>query len=262
MPELIAADAAPPEFLTRPDGATIAYRRTAGKTPGIVFLTGFKSDMTGAKAVALEALARAKGRAFLRFDYTGHGASSGAFEDGTIGAWADDATLALDRLTEGPQVLVGSSMGGWLMLLTALRRPARIAGLVGVAAAPDFTEDLIPRALSAAQMDEIARTGRTEVPNCYGEEPYVITRRLIEEGRNHLLLRGPIAIDVPVRLIHGTDDRDVPWQTSVRLSEQLSSTDVELTLVKGGGHRLSEPVDLDRLCATVARLLEALPDKK
>lgn len=261
MPDLLAADAAPPEILTRPDGATIAYRRIPGKTPGIVFLTGFKSDMTGSKAVALEALARAQGRAFLRFDYTGHGASSGAFEDGTIGTWADDATLAFDRLTEGPQVLVGSSMGGWLMLLVTLRRPQRIAGLVGVAAAPDFTEDLIPTALSAEQKDELARTGRTLVPDCYGEEPYVITRRLIEEGRRHLLLRGPIAIDVPVRLIHGMEDRDVPWQTSLRLNERLTSADAEVTLVKGGGHRLSEPADIDRLCATVARLVDSIEKK-
>ncbi len=252
------AAAAPPDAIRRSDGATIAYHYTPGKSPGIVFLTGFKSDMTGDKALALEAFARAGGQSFLRFDYTGHGASSGRFEDGTIGQWADDAVFVLDRLTAGPQVLVGSSMGGWLMLLAALKRPGRVVGLVGTAAAPDFTEDLLMGAFDAEQKAALMRNGFVPVPNCYGTEPYVITRRLIEEGRRHLLLHAAIPITIPLRLIHGTDDRDVPWQTSIRLAEKLASQDIEITLVKNGDHRLSAPKDLERLCAVVGRLLDQL----
>jgi pimeloyl-ACP methyl ester carboxylesterase len=214
--------------------------------------------MTGDKAMALESFCRGRGQAFLRFDYTGHGASSGRFEDGTIGAWAEDAVFALDRLTEGPQVLVGSSMGGWIMLLAALKRPERIAGLVGTAAAPDFTEDLLDVVFTEEQKAALARDGFVPVPNCYGKDPYPITRKLIEDGRRHLLLRGPITIALPARLIHGTADRDVPWQTSIRLAERLASTDVEITLVKDGDHRLSAPRDLERLCAIVGRLLDRL----
>jgi pimeloyl-ACP methyl ester carboxylesterase len=260
MPDTTAEAAATttPRTLQRPDGATIAYHYTPGKSPGIMFLTGFKSDMTGDKAVAIEAFCRGRGQAFLRFDYTGHGVSSGRFEDGTIGQWAEDAVFVLDRLTRGPQVLVGSSMGGWLMLLAALKRPERVAGLVGTAAAPDFTEDLLTTAFTDEQKAALARDGFVPVPNCYDKEPYPITRKLIEDGRHHLLLRGPIPIAVPVRLIHGTADRDVPWQTSIRLAEKLASVDVEITLVKDGDHRLSAPKDLQRLCAVVGRLLEQL----
>lgn len=253
-----AARPAPPDAIRRSDGATIAYHYTPGKSPGIVFLTGFKSDMTGDKALALEAFARARGQAFLRFDYTGHGASSGRFEDGTIGQWTDDAVFVLDRLTTGPQVLVGSSMGGWLMLLAALKRPARVVGLVGTAAAPDFTEDLLWKAFNDEQRAALLRDGLVPVPNCYDEEPYVITRQLIEEGRRHLLLHDVIPLAVPVRLIHGTDDRDVPWLTSIRLAEKLASDDIEITLVKNGDHRLSAPKDLERLCVVVGRLLDRI----
>jgi pimeloyl-ACP methyl ester carboxylesterase len=253
-----AAAVAPPDAIRRSDGATIAYHYTPGKSPGIVFLTGFKSDMTGDKALALEAFARARGQSFLRFDYTGHGASSGRFEDGTIGQWVEDAVFALDRLTAGPQVLVGSSMGGWVMLLAALKRPERVVGLVGTAAAPDFTEDLLWKAFSDDQRAALLRDGMVPVPNCYDKDPYPITRRLIEEGRHHLLLHDAIPLAVPVRLIHGTDDRDVPWPTSIRLAEKLASMDVEITLVKNGDHRLSTPKDLERLCAVVGRLLDRL----
>jgi len=175
----------PPEILAREDGATIAYHRLAGRGPGVVFLTGFKSDMTGGKALALETFCRNRDQAYLRFDYFGHGQSSGTFEDGTIGRWADDAVFALDNLTEGPQVLVGSSMGGWIMLLAAVARPERVAGLVGTAAAPDFTEDLIPAQLTAEQLAEMDRDGFTEIPNCYDDEPYRIAKSLIDEGRDH-----------------------------------------------------------------------------
>ena len=224
----------------------------------MIFLTGFKSDMTGSKALALEDFCRQRGTAFLRFDYTGHGQSSGAFEDGTIGEWADDAITALDRLTEGPQILVGSSMGGWIMLLAALARPDRIAGLVGTAAAPDFTEDLIPNELSDEQKKQMAEQGFAEIPNCYDEEPYKITKALLDDGRDHLLLRGEIPLDCPVRLIHGTNDEDVPWQISLNIAERVRSVDVETLFVKNGDHRLSEPRDLERLCRTVGRLLDQL----
>lgn len=225
------------------DGATIAFRRTAGDGPGVVFLGGYKSDMTGTKAMALEAHCRARGRAFVRFDYQGHGASSGRFEDGTIGLWAGDAVEVLDRLTEGPQILVGSSMGGWLMLLAALARKERIAGLVGIAAAPDFTEDLIWAGLDEAARARLEAEGAIREPSEYGE-PYVYTRALVEDGRRHLLLRGKIPLGCPARLLHGMRDPDVPWRTSLRLAEALAGDDVRVTLVKDGDHRLSRDRDL------------------
>jgi pimeloyl-ACP methyl ester carboxylesterase len=243
-------------ILTRPDGATIAYHRLAGRGPGVVFLGGFKSDMTGTKAMALEDFCRHCGQAFLRFDYRGHGASSGRFEDGTIGAWTADAVFCLDRLTRGPQVLVGSSMGGWIMLLAALKRGARIHGLVGIAAAPDFTEDLIWDNLMPAERATLMRDGVLAQPSAYSEEPYRITRDLIDEGRRHLVLRAPIPIARPVRLLHGLDDADVPWETSLRLAERLESGHVTVTLVKGGDHRLSSETDLARLFAAVGELLD------
>jgi len=246
-------------ILTRDDGATIAYRYTSGKSPGVMFFTGLKSDMTGGKALAVKKFCQDRGQAILRFDYTGHGQSSGAFEDGTVGQWTEDATDALDRLTEGPQVLVGSSLGGWVMLLTALNRPDRVAGLLGLAAAPDFTEDLIWQALSDEQKTALDRQGHVDLPNCYDDqEPYRISRNLISDGRKHLLLGGEIAIDVPVRLIHGLKDEDVPWQTSQRLSQRLRSKDVDVTLVKDGDHRLSEPGDIERLTRTLGALLDQL----
>ncbi|MBT3238784.1 MAG: alpha/beta hydrolase [Rhodospirillaceae bacterium] len=248
----------PAQILTRPDGATIAYRQLDGDGPGVVFLGGFMSDMEGSKAVALEDHCRATNRAFLRFDYTGHGQSSGDFADGTIGAWADDATFAIEELTRGPQVLVGSSMGGWIMLLVALRLKQRIAGLIGIAAAPDFTEDLIDRELTTEQRAVMQRDGKVEVACDYGDEPYTITQALIDDGREHLLLGKPIRLDLPVRLIQGIKDADVPWQTALRIQEMLESTDVEVTLVKDGGHRLSEAHDLDRLMGTLEALLKVL----
>ncbi len=249
---------AAPQILARDDGTSIAYHRTPGRTPGVVFLTGFRSDMTGDKAVALEDFCRTRGTAFLRFDYTGHGQSSGAFEDGCIGDWTADAIAALDSLTEGPQVLVGSSMGGWIMLLVALARADRVAGLVGSAAAPDFTEDLIRNVLTEEQADRLTRDGRVDLPSPYDDVPTPITRRLIEDGRTHLLLRDSIRFDGPVRLIHGERDEDVPWKTSFGIAERLTSDDVEVTLVKAGDHRLSGPRDLTRLRRAVRDLLDAL----
>lgn len=250
-----------PNTITREDGEKIAYYKTDGRGPGVVFLTGFKSDMEGGKALVLEEMCKAQGRAFLRFDYQGHGASSGDFLDGTIGRWADDAVFALDNLTEGPQVLVGSSMGGWIMLLATLKRPDRIAGLVGTAAAPDFTEDLMWDTFTEAQKKEMLDTGRIEIPNCYDDEPYYISKNLIDEGRNNLLLRAPLAITCPVRLIQGMQDEDVPWETAQRIVDKLESADVELTLVKDGDHRLSEGRHLARLCRTVSTLLDQIEEK-
>jgi len=260
--ETVNLQAAPlgsdPAILTRDDGATIAYHRRSGKSPGVVFLTGFKSDMTGSKALAVDELCRQRDQAFLRFDYTGHGQSSGQFEDGTIGRWAEDAVHAIDHLTKGPQVLVGSSMGGWIMLLTALQRPDRVAGLVGLAAAPDFTEDLLLDAFTAEQKAVMERDGRVEIPNCYDDEPYIISKALVDDGRDHLLLRDEIAIDAPIRLIHGLKDEDVPWQTSQKISEQVRTANVEVTFVKEGDHRLSEPHDLIRLQRSLTGLLDEL----
>jgi len=253
----------PPQKLTCEDGTVLAYYKTetikasaehAEQPPGIVFLGGFMSDMTGSKALALEAYARRAHRDFLRFDYRGHGASSGKFEEGTVGDWTGDAIAALDALTEGPQILVGSSMGGWVMLLAALARPERIAGLIGIAAAPDFTEDLIWGRATEAQRTALLRDGFVDQPSDYSEEPYRITHRLIEEGRDHLLLHGTIPLTCPVRLIHGLEDQDVPWQTSLRLAEALAGSDVEVTLVKNAAHRLSEPADLTRLEQTIEAL--------
>ena len=252
---------ATPNFLTRDDGATIAYHRTPGKAPGVVFMTGFKSDMTGGKALAVEALCKRLGHACLRFDYTGHGESSGAFEDGTIGQWADDAIFAIDELTEGPQVLVGSSMGGWIMLLAARARPERVAGLLGIAAAPDFTEDLIPAALTDEQRRQMDSDGYVDIPNCYDDqEPYRIMKAFLDEGRNNLLLRQPIEISAPVRLIQGMRDEDVPWETSLKITDKLVSEDVEVTFVKAGEHRLSEDHDLARLERTLEALMAQVSD--
>lgn len=230
-----------PAYLDTPSGRRIAYHRTEGGGPGIVFLGGFKSDMTGTKAMHLETWARALGRAFLRFDYSGHGQSSGAFEDGCIGDWAEDAAAALEALTEGPQVLVGSSMGGWIALLLARRMPQRVAGLVGIAAAPDFTEDGFWAGFDAGHRATIEQVGRLELPSEYSEDPYVITRRLIEDGRENLVLRAPLSLPFPVRLLQGTADEDVAVEVPLRLMDHAEADDLRLTLVKGADHRFSSP---------------------
>lgn len=245
----------PPETLARPEAATIAYRRLAGRMPGIVFLGGFHSDMTGTKALYLEDYCRRKGRAYLRFDHFGHGASSGDVARGTIGRWADDAIAVVDSLTEGPQILVGSSMGGWVMLLAALARIEQVHALVGIAAAPDFTEDLLWPRLGPVQRNELMTKGSTTLPSEYDPAGYSYRRELFEDGRQHLLLRGPIALDCPMRLLHGMRDASVPWQTSLRLTECLASRDVAMTLIKDGDHRLSTPPDLARLAATLDELV-------
>ena len=215
------------------------------------------SDMTGTKATALEAFAQERDQDFLRFDYQGHGESSGAFAEGTIGLWAEDAIAALDNLTEGPQILVGSSMGGWIMLLTALARPERIAGLVGIAAAPDFTEGMWA-SFSPEVRTKLEQTGIHQEPSDYDDEPYTITYALIEDGRQQCLLAKPIPLTCPVRLLQGMEDTAVPWETALKISNALESGDVEVTLVKNGDHRLSEPHDLERLMQIVGRLSDGL----
>jgi pimeloyl-ACP methyl ester carboxylesterase len=243
------------ERLQRPDGNTVAYARTEGRGPAVVFLGGFRSDMTGTKAVALEAWARRTGRAFLRFDYLGHGQSSGRFEDGTIGRWLDDALAAIDALTTGELVLVGSSMGGWLSLLAARARPERLAGLVLIAAAPDFTERMLLKGLSPEDRIALERDGRLERPSQYSPEPSVFTWKLIEEGRNHLLFDEPLNLPCPVHLLHGQSDPDVPWEYSLQIAKHLEAPEVITTLIKGGDHRLSTPADIARLMATVENLV-------
>ena len=242
-------------MLTRADGATVAYRRRGGRTPGVVFLGGFMSDMTGTKAEALDRFCAARSQAYLRFDYFGHGASSGAFKDATVGRWEADALAVLDELTEGPQVLVGSSLGGWIMLLAARARPERVRALVGIAAAPDATEDLMWAELGSEQRETLLRDGFLRLPSQYGTEGYLYTRTLIEEGRRHLVMRAPIPLSCPVRLLHGMRDPDVPWRTSLALAEKLESRDVAVTLVKDGDHRLSTEENLALLAQTLEPLL-------
>jgi len=245
-----------PSFLFLPNNRRMAYHLTEGKLPCVIFMGGFKSDMQGGKALALEAFCKSRGQRFLRFDYTGHGQSSGEFKDGTIGSWAQDAKEVVDALGAERNIIVGSSMGAWIAMLIARQSARNIAALVGIASAPDFTEKLIWHRLPAADQQKLMEEGVYHAPSCYGEDPYPITRALIEEGRKHLLLDAPLSIDVPVRLLHGTKDQDVPWQNSVTLMDRLSSADVRLTLVKDAGHRLSDPEHLELLCRTVEELLD------
>jgi pimeloyl-ACP methyl ester carboxylesterase len=232
----------------------LAYRHRRGRGPTLVFLPGYMSDMDGGKATALDAWAEAEGRAMLRFDYAGCGASAGAFEAQTLHLWRDDVLAMLDQIVEGPVVLAGSSMGGWLMLLAALARPDRVAGLIGIAAAPDFTS----WGFSEAQKMTILREGRLVEDSPYGERPYVTTRAFWESGEALRLLHGPIDIGCPVRLLHGQRDDDVPWTRSLDLMERLRSADVQAMLVKDGDHRLSRESDIALLLATVKSLMETL----
>ena len=247
-------EALPPAFFTRADGLRLAYRHWPGVGPTIVFLPGYMSDMEGGKAIALDGWAREQGRATLRLDYAGNGTSEGRFEDGTLASWRDDALLLIDSLTQGPLVLVGSSMGGWLALLIALARPRRVAGLVGIAAAPDFTE----WGFTDADKALLATEGRIVEPTPYGDDPYVTTLAFWESGQSLRLLEGEIPIDCPVRLLQGQADPDVPWQTALRISEKLRSSDVQTLLIKDGDHRLSRDQDIALLIRTVASLLDSL----
>ena len=226
----------------------LAYDLTPGKGPGVVFLGGFRSDKDGTKALDLEAWAQAAGRAFLRFDYSGHGSSSGDFRDGSIGDWAADACAIIEGLTEGPQILVGSSMGGWIALLVARAMPQRVAGLVTIAAAPDFTEDGYWAKFTDDQKVALESDGELALPSEYSDEPYIITRRLIEEGRDNLVLRDPLSLPFPVRSLQGTEDAAVSAETAMRLLNHANCPDMRLSFVKGADHRFS-----DRDCLTLIR---------
>ena len=231
----------------------IAYRLTPGVGPAVVFLGGFKSDMEGTKAVFLEDWAIAQGRAFLRFDYSGHGSSDGAFTDGSIGNWTADTRAALG-LIDGPVVLVGSSMGGWISLLLARAIPDRIAGLVTIAAAPDFTQDSMWAGFDDAQKAALNRDGQIALPSDYGD-PYIITVKLIADGRDHLVLRAPLSLPFPTRFLQGTADADVSQATALRLFDHASGPDIRLTLVKGADHRFSEPACLTLIAANLTQVL-------
>ncbi|MFB2593578.1 alpha/beta hydrolase [Paracoccus sp. p4-l81] len=245
-----------PQFLDTASGRRLAHHKTEGCGPTVVFLGGFKSDMEGTKALALEAWARARGQAFLRFDYSGHGQSSGAFTDGCIGDWAADARAAIDALTEGPVVLVGSSMGGWISLLIARDHlGARLAGLVTIAAAPDFTEAGFWAGFSDAERAQVMDQGQIALPSDYGDEPYVITRRLIEDGRDHLVMTEALHLPCPVRLLQGTDDADVPMDWALDLLDHATGPDIRLTLVKGADHRFSTDPCLRLIETAVAEVL-------
>jgi alpha-beta hydrolase superfamily lysophospholipase len=237
------------------DGLRLAYKALPGRGPGVMFCPGFNSDMQGTKAQALANWCTRRGRSFTRFDYRGHGRSGGSVAEGTIGGWLSDTLAVLDRVTEGSQVLVGSSMGGWLALLAALARPQRVSGLLLIAPAPDFTERLWQHGLSAQQRADLEANGACQVDSDYDEEPYTITRHLLEEARQHCLPAAPIAIDVPVRLLQGQRDTAVPWHQTVELMNRLASEDVELLLLKSGDHRLSGEGELAHLLQTLETLL-------
>ncbi len=243
-----------PSYLNSNSGRRIAYHRTEGVGPGLVFLGGFKSDMGGTKAVHLEQWARERGRAYLRFDYSGHGESSEAFTDGCIGDWAEDAQAAIAGLTDGPQILVGSSMGGWISLLLAKRIPEKVAGLVTIAAAPDFTEDSMWAGFTDAQKAEL-EAGQVALPSDYGE-PYIITKKLIEDGRNHLVLRDPLHLPFPTRMLQGTVDNDVDMSVAVRLVGHAKGPDMRLVILKDGDHRFSDPTALKLIEDAIRNVME------
>ncbi len=254
--------AASPEFLTQPGQPALAYHFTpavAPDLPTVVFLGGFKSDMNGTKAQFLEQTCRARGQAYLRFDYRGHGQSEGAFTQGCIGLWFEDALRIIDERTQGPLLLVGSSMGGWIGLLVARAGAARLKAFIGIAAAPDFTKE-IWQGLDEAQLKTLMAQGVVYIPHAYGQEPYVITKLLLEDGGRHFLLEGALALMLPVRLLQGMHDNDVPWQTAFRIKKALQeggNQDVEVLLVEDGDHRLSREADLALLDQQV-RLLSGL----
>jgi pimeloyl-ACP methyl ester carboxylesterase len=233
-------------------GNRLAYRLREGRSPTILFLPGYASDMEGTKAVAIDAFAEAKGVAMLRFDYSGTGASDGAFEDGTLGGWLDESLHLLDTLIEGPAVLAGSSMGGWLALLIAKHRRERVAALVGIAAAPDFTD----WGYADSEKQELREAERLERANPYGPEPQLTTLRFWESGEALRLLGEPIPVDCSVRLIHGDADSEVPLDIALRTLEKLRSADVQLTVIKGSGHRLSQDHEIEAILRTLNAVLE------
>ena len=249
------ADIGPPDYLELDGNERLAYRRISASGTGVVFLCGHGSDMEGTKALEAEAWARDTGRPFLRFDYRGHGLSSGDFLDGNISSWTSDCLAAFDALTDGPQILVGSSLGGWLMLNVALARPDRVAGLIGIAAAPDFTEDLLWAEFTDEQRRRIEADGMIALPNPYADEPVKYPWHLITDGRNNLRLRGGLDITCPVHLLHGMKDAEVPWQTATATAAALASEAVEVTLMKEAGHRFSEPEQIALLRGALDRMV-------
>jgi len=244
-----------PRILSRPDGSSIAYHQSPGDGVGVVFLHGLKSDMNGGKALYVEQWCHQHNRPFLRFDQLGHGQSSGQFIDGTIGRWAEDTVAVLDSLCDGPQVLIGSSMGGWVMLLAALARPEKVVGLLGIAPAPDFTDDLTRSQISPEQWEALQRDGICYFNSDYSCDPYPLTKALFDDGHANSLLHSPIPYHGPVRILHGQQDDSVPWERSLTLARRLVSDDVLCTFIKRGDHRLSEPEDLERMTRTLDELL-------
>ena len=245
----------PVMFLKRQGLPDVAYQRTGGENrdlPTVVFMGGFRSDMTGTKAEFLSNACAARGQQYVRFDYSGHGQSGGDFIEGTIGSWVDDALAIVDSQTQGPLIIVGSSMGGWIALRTALLRASRVKGLIGLAAAPDFTRD-IPKMMTDAQKEEMRTNGYFTEPNDY-DSSYIFTKKLLEEGEKHCLLDSPIPIDCPVRLIQGMKDSDVPWQTAHRIANALTTDDKKVYLREEGTHRLSSEDDLALLDTLVLEL--------
>ncbi|HEY9580671.1 MAG TPA: alpha/beta hydrolase [Rhizorhapis sp.] len=243
-----------PFYLARPDGLRLAYRHRPGHGPTLIFLPGYMSDMEGGKATALDVWAEANGRAMLRLDYSGCGVSEGLLEEGTLTQWRDDVLFLIDSLVEGPFVLIGSSMGGWLALLVARARPERLSALIGIAAAPDFTD----WGFTQEQKLQILREGRIEEPSEYGDAPKVTTKAFWHSGEANRLLHGTIAVDCPVRLLHGQRDEVVPWRYAITLAQQLRSADVQTLLIKDGDHRLSRDQDIARLIEAVATLPESI----
>ncbi len=239
---------------TKAERPRLAFHRTKGTGPTVVFLPGYGSDMTGSKALALEAWAVAQGRGFVRFDYGGCGKSEGAFADQTLADWRDDVLTVLDQLVTGPAILVGSSLGGWLMLLVARDYPAKVAALVGVAPAPDFTDWGFTTEDKLALLSE----GRLERPSPYAPEPTVYTRAFWQSGEANRLMAGGIAIDCPVRFLQGMADAEVPYNRTVRLAELVRSADVQVTLIKDGDHRLSRETDIARLIQAIEDVTPAL----
>jgi pimeloyl-ACP methyl ester carboxylesterase len=242
-------------YLNRNNAPSLAYRKQDGadtSLPTVLFLGGFRSDMEGTKAQFLANFCAKRNQSYVRFDYRGHGASEGRFEDATIGDWKQDSLDVLEQITSGPVLLIGSSMGGWLSLLIARDAPERLCGLIGLAPAPDFTREVLDE-LDEAQKKEMMDQGLCKIPNDYGAD-YIFTRALIEEGEQHCMLDDPIKIDIPTRLIQGMQDTDVPWQKAHRINNALTSQDKKVYLLEDGDHRLSRPQDLDLLGKLVDEL--------